>query len=67
MEKVEKLDKYKHSLKIVGNKVYSYSTHVADITGDNIEVLHGCYTISKTTRKHINYVSQVKNLRVWKK
>ena len=64
MEKVERLDKYKHNLKIVGHKVYSYTTHVANIAEDNIEVLHGCYTRSQTTRKHINYVSQVKNLRL---
>jgi len=54
---------YKDNLKLDGNKVMSYDTHVATISGDNLKQL-GYW--SKTTQKHINYVSQVMGLHVVK-
>ena len=52
--KLQKLDKYKQNLTIVnGVNVYSYTTNVADIKGDELHVF-GYF--SQTTTKHINYV-----------
>ena len=48
------LPKYKQNLRIQGNDVWSYSTIVAKINGDNLQQL-GYW--SQTTQKHINYVS----------
>ena len=48
------LDKYKQNLKILGNEVWSYSTHVATI--ENNDLLQLGYW-SQTTQKHINYVA----------
>ena len=48
------MDRYKKNLKIVGNKVYSYDTHVAIIEGTQLIQL-GWWSV--TTQKHINYVS----------
>ena len=54
--KLQKLDKYKQNLSIVnGVNVYSYTTNVADIKGDELHVF-GYF--SKTTTKHINYVAR---------
>ena len=54
--KLQKLDKYKQNLTIVnGVNVYSYTTNVADIKGDELHVF-GYF--SKTTTKHINYVAR---------
>ena len=50
-----KLDKYKQNLTIYGNKVWSYTTHVATINGNKLEQL-GYW--SQTTQKHINYVAK---------
>jgi|TARA_R100001460_G_scaffold105183_5_gene151530 hypothetical protein len=50
-----KLDKYKQNLSIQGNKVWSYTTHVATIDGDKLIQL-GWW--SMTTQKHINYVAK---------
>tara|TARA_R110000765_G_scaffold2848_2_gene8835 strand:- start:62 stop:247 length:186 start_codon:yes stop_codon:yes gene_type:complete len=49
-----KLDKYKQNLSIQGNNVWSYSTIVAKIEGNDLLQL-GYW--SKTTQKHINYVA----------
>ena len=49
-----KLEKYKQNLSIIGNQVWSYSTHVATIQGNDLIQL-GYW--SKTTQKHINYVA----------
>lgn len=46
--------KYKQNLRIEGNKVWSYTTHVATIDGNNLIVL-GYW--SHTTSKHINHVA----------
>ena len=54
-----KLSKSKQNLKIEGNRVISYITHVATIKGDE---LHQLGYWSKTTQKHINYVAQELNL-----
>ena len=54
--KLQKLDKYKQNLTIVnGVNVYSYTTNVADIKGEELHVF-GYW--SKTTSKHINYVAR---------
>ena len=54
--KLQKLDKYKQNLTIVnGVNVYSYTTNVADIKGDESHVF-GYF--SQTTTKHINYVAR---------
>jgi len=50
-----KLDKYKQNLTIHGNKVWSYTTHVATINGNKLQQL-GYW--SQTTQKHINYVAK---------
>jgi hypothetical protein len=49
-----KLPKYKENLTIHGNEVWSYSTKVAIIDGNDLLQL-GYW--SKTTQKHINYVA----------
>ena len=48
------LSKYKQNLRIVGNDVWSYSTIVAKIDGNDLLQL-GYW--SQTTQKHINYVA----------
>jgi hypothetical protein len=50
-----KLLKYKQNLKIEGNKVISYTTHVATIKDNE---LHQLGYWSQTTQKHINFVAQ---------
>tara|TARA_R110000744_G_scaffold134922_1_gene244207 strand:+ start:7734 stop:7949 length:216 start_codon:yes stop_codon:yes gene_type:complete len=51
-------EKYQQNLKLKNDTIYSYGTRVAIIHSDVIEEL-GYW--SKTTRKHINYVSVVFN------
>ena len=53
------LPKYKQNLKILGNDVWSYSTKVAKIDGNDLNQL-GYW--SKTTQKHINYVADYLDL-----
>tara|TARA_R110000737_G_scaffold14008_1_gene30038 strand:- start:10 stop:195 length:186 start_codon:yes stop_codon:yes gene_type:complete len=48
------LSKYKQNLRILGNDVWSYSTIVAKIDGNDLLQL-GYW--SQTTQKHINYVA----------
>ncbi len=48
------LDKYKQNLRIIGDDVYSYRTHVATIHQDKL-LQHGWWSV--TTQKHINYVA----------
>ena len=48
------LSKYKQNLRIQGNDVWSYSTIVAKIDGNDLLQL-GYW--SQTTQKHINYVA----------
>ena len=57
---IRKLNKYKENLTIInGTDVYSYTTKVAEIKGDELHVL-GWW--SKTTSKHVNYVADYYNL-----
>ena len=60
-------DKYKVNLKQIGNDIYSYDTHVAEIKDDKLYKLkwnvYGM-TSSPTTSKHINYVAQELNLEI---
>ena len=51
---MKKLARYKNSLRIDGDRVISYSTHVATIDGDTLRILG---TWSRTTTKHVNYVA----------
>jgi hypothetical protein len=51
---MRKLEKYKQNLSIQGNKVWSYTTHVATI--ENNDLIQLGYW-SQTTQKHINYVA----------
>lgn len=51
---MKKFNRYQDNLKLVGNQVISYTTHVATIEGSTLRVL-GYW--SKTTTKHINYVA----------
>lgn len=53
------MDKYKQNLNVIGDKVYSYSTHVATINETQLIQL-GWWSV--TTQKHINYVAQELNL-----
>ena len=54
-----KLEKYKQNLKIKGDKVISYVTHVATIKDNE---LHQLGYWSATTTRHINYVAKELNL-----
>jgi len=51
--------RYKKNLKIKGNKVYSYNTHVATIQGGDLLQL-GYW--GQTTQKHINHAADELNL-----
>tara|TARA_R100001440_G_scaffold91_1_gene254 strand:+ start:605 stop:763 length:159 start_codon:yes stop_codon:yes gene_type:complete len=52
------MKKYKQNLRIEGDKVISYVTHVATIKGNE---LHQLGHWSMTTQKHINYVAKELN------
>tara|TARA_R100000951_G_scaffold116345_1_gene127746 strand:- start:1091 stop:1270 length:180 start_codon:yes stop_codon:yes gene_type:complete len=58
-----RLERYNQNLKIEGNKVISYITHVATIEGNE---LHQLGYWSMTTQKHINYVARELNLKLIK-
>lgn len=53
--------RYKQNLKVIGNKVYSYDTHVATIKGRQLLRL-GWWSV--TTSKHINHVANEFGLQV---
>mgnify|MGYP001217881872 FL=1 len=58
-------DRYKQNLKQIGNSIYSYDTHVAQIQDGKLHKLKWNVrgmTSSPTTSKHINYVAQELNL-----
>ena len=58
---MKKLPKYKENLRIINDTdVYSYSTRVAEIKGNELHVF-GWW--SPTTSKHINYVADYYNLK----
>lgn len=60
---MRELNRYKQNLRILGNQVWSYTTHVATIDGNNLLQL-GYW--SMTTQKHINYVAKEYNLNLVK-
>ena len=60
---MQTLKKYKQNLSLVGNQVWSYSTHVATIE-DNKLIQLGYW--SQTTQKHINYVADQLDLKLSK-
>jgi len=47
-------NRYKQNLKQDGNKIISYTTHVATIEGETLKQL-GWWSV--TTQKHINYAA----------
>jgi len=57
------LSKYNQNLRIEGNKVWSYTTHVATIESGKL-IEHGWW--SMTTQKHINYVARELDLELIK-
>jgi len=61
-------DRYKQNLKMVGNDIYSYDTHVAEIVDNKLHLVNwyvpGVGSHSPTTSKHINYVAQQLNLEI---
>ena len=52
---MKKLNRYKENLRIDGDRVISYSTHVATINGNTLRIL-GYW--SKTTTKHVNFLAE---------
>ena len=53
-EQIWKFNRYKENLTRVGDKIYSYTTHVATLDFENNRLLqHGWWSV--TTQKHINY------------
>jgi len=52
---MQTLKKYNQNLRIIGDQVWSYQTHVATIKDNNLIQL-GYW--SMTTQKHINYVAK---------
>jgi hypothetical protein len=61
-------DRYKQNLKQVGNNIYSYDTHVAEIKEGKLHLINwhvpGVGSRSVTTSKHISYVVQQLNLEI---
>jgi len=61
-------DRYKQNLKMIGNDIYSYNTHVAEIKDNKLHLVNwyvpGVGSHSPTTSKHINYVVQQLNLEI---
>ena len=58
---METIKKIKQNLHLIGDKVYSYETHVATIQGNNL-VEHGKY--SNTTTKHVSHVAKMLGLNI---
>ena len=61
-------DKYKQNLKQIGNDIYSYDTHVAEIKDNKLHLMKwhvpGVGSHSVTTSKHVNYVANELNLEI---
>jgi len=60
-----KFNRYKQNLTRVGNDIYSYDTHVAEIKDGKLYKLRwrvAGMSSSPTTSKHINYVANELNL-----
>jgi hypothetical protein len=60
------MDKYKQNLTIQGDKVISYTTHVATINRTD-KTLTRLGWWGATTSKHINYVAEQMNLTIIEK
>ena len=60
-------DRYKQNLRLIGNDIISYNTHVAEIKDGKLYKLKWNVrgmTSSPTTTKHINYVARELNLEI---
>ena len=60
-------DRYKQNLRQIGNDIYSYDTHVAEIIDGKLYKLKwrvNGMSSSPTTTKHINYVANELNLEI---
>ena len=62
-------DRHKKNLRQVGDKIYSYDTHVATLMyqADNLQYKlhqHGWWSV--TTQRHINYVAKYYDIKVIK-
>ena len=60
-------DRYKKNLRLIGNDVISYNTHVAEIKDGKLYKLKWNVrgmTSSPTTTKHINYIARELNLEI---
>ena len=60
-------DRYKQNLRLIGNDIISYDTHVAEIKDGKLYKLKWNVrgmTSSPTTTKHINYIAQELNLEI---
>ena len=60
-------NRYKQNLRLIGNDVISYDTHVAEIKDGKLYKLKWNVrgmTSSPTTTKHINYVARELNLEI---
>ena len=58
-------DRYKKNLRLIGNDIISYNTHVAEIKDGKLYKLKWNVrgmTSSPTTTKHINYIARELNL-----
>ena len=62
-QNMKTFDKYKQNLRQDGERIISYTTHVATIDGDNLKQL-GYWSV--TTQKHINYAANQLNLNLIK-
>ena len=60
-------DRYKQNLRLIGNDIISYNTHVAEIKDGKLYKLKWNVrgmTSSPTTTKHINYIARELNLEI---
>ena len=58
-------DRYKENLRLEGDKIYSYTTHVATVNMNDRTLTQLGYW-SRTTQKHINYVASELDLNIIK-
>lgn len=64
---IKRFKRFRENLCLIGNDVYSYSTKVAEIKGNQLHKVKwnvGGRTSSPTTTKHINYVANELNLKL---
>lgn len=62
---MKKFNRYKQNLTRIGNSIYSYDTHVAEIKDDKLYKVRwrvGYMSSSPATTRHINYVANELNL-----